>query len=409
MKILYLVHQFFPMNYTGTEKFLLNLSTTMQKWGNTVKVVTYSFYPDSFYDRVVGNVMLKDFSYKGIPITAIKYKRAGWDLGYALESAELTSIADEIFRKEKPDLVHVAHPMRMGEFIKTAIKQNIPYMVTLTDFWLMCPKAILLTTKGMLCAGPAKGTACQSDCPEYQYDSIVQRLGMSENVFKNARKIVAPSRFLGSLFKKEFPYLEPRFISYGIDYSRIRMNKLKYDNGHTLTFCYAGQLNYHKGTHTLIEAFTKTKGEHIKLKLYGSGPDDVVQKFKEMAGNDERIEFCGVFSEHQVGEVFGNVDCVIVPSNWHENNTIVMNEALACHVPVIVSDAGGMIEKVKDGLNGYIFRMGDAGHLQQSLQKIVDSPALLNSLKKNMNSYMMTTVEQEAFSYLEEYRRIVSQ
>jgi len=49
MKIVYLVHQFYPEFYTGTEKFVLNLSGMVQKAGSRVKVITYSFYPDSFY------------------------------------------------------------------------------------------------------------------------------------------------------------------------------------------------------------------------------------------------------------------------------------------------------------------------------------------------------------------------
>jgi hypothetical protein len=67
MKIVYLVHQFYPECYTGTEKFVLNLSGMVQKAGNRVKVITYSFYEDSFYDQRRGEILCKDFLYKGIP------------------------------------------------------------------------------------------------------------------------------------------------------------------------------------------------------------------------------------------------------------------------------------------------------------------------------------------------------
>jgi hypothetical protein len=57
VKIIYLIHQFYPEFYTGTEKFILNLASMMQKAGNKVKVVTYSFYEDSIYDQARGAIL----------------------------------------------------------------------------------------------------------------------------------------------------------------------------------------------------------------------------------------------------------------------------------------------------------------------------------------------------------------
>src|SRR6267143_3357368 len=138
MKILYLVHQFYPMHHTGTEKFLLNLSTTMQKWGHRVKVLTYSFYDDLFYSKDQSDLLTREFSYKGIEILAFKYQTYPPGFGYALEEPGIRGFAEGIFRKENPDIIHVAHPMRMGEFVKAAIQLHIPYIITMTDFWLMC-------------------------------------------------------------------------------------------------------------------------------------------------------------------------------------------------------------------------------------------------------------------------------
>jgi hypothetical protein len=42
MKILYLVHQFYPDAYQGTEKFVLQLAQHCQAAGHEVKVITYS-------------------------------------------------------------------------------------------------------------------------------------------------------------------------------------------------------------------------------------------------------------------------------------------------------------------------------------------------------------------------------
>ena len=404
MKILYVVHQFYPMHHTGTEKFLLNLSTTMQKWGNRVKVLAYSFYDDSFYSSGESNLLTKEFSYKGIEVFAFKYRAYPPGFGYALEDPNIRPFAESFLRKENPDIIHVAHPMRMGEFIHAAIRLHIPYVITMTDFWLMCPKAILYTSKNTLCMGPEKGMACKNYCPEYDHDSISHRLKLSEQIFHNASSVIAPSRFLARLFKTEFQFLEPKFIPYGIDFAYIKRNNRLYDGTGDFVVMYAGQIEYHKGVHILIDAFKHLKGENLRLKLYGSGPEKTVRIFQEMAKDDRRIEFCGVYEENQIGEIFGKVDIAVIPSNWHENNTITMREALACHVPCVVSSAGGMMEKIQNGVNGFVFRMGDAVHLREVLEEVITRPELFQRMKKNLRSYSLTTAEQEAYAYERVYQ-----
>ena len=67
-----------------------------------------------------------------------------------------------------------------------------------------------------------------------------------------------------------------------------------------------------------------------------------------------------------------------------------------------------MVEQIQDGVNGFIVRMGDAEHLKDTIERIVKQPRLLSEMKKNVNAYAVTTVEQEAYAYEEEYSRIVA-
>jgi glycosyltransferase involved in cell wall biosynthesis len=127
-----------------------------------------------------------------------------------------------------------------------------------------------------------------------------------------------------------------------------------------------------------------------------------------MSERDNRISFCGVYTEDTIGEVFGAADVVAIPSNWHENNTIVMREAIASHLPCIVSNASGMTEKIRDGVNGFIFPMGDSRELQHLLQRLLDHPSHLAAVKSNMFRSSLLSVEQEAYAYEQEYRRIRS-
>lgn len=407
MKILYLVHQFYPEYYTGTEKFVLNIAATVQKTGNSVKVITYSFYEDSFYNISKGNILLKEFTYRGVPVTAFRHRRIPEDIHTALVNGDVTEIANEIIVNEKIDIVHVGHPMRVAELINSSKYLGIPYIITLTDFWLICPKYILLTSRGNLCTGPERGNACHDLCPEFPKDLIKRRLNIAEVILFNSKKVISPSNFVGSIFKKEFGNLDMKVINHGISYSKIKKNRRVYKKGDKLIFCYAGSLNRHKGVNILLDAFKNIESKDVVLKIYGSGPDELyVNKLKDTAKEYKRIEFCGVFSEEQVGDILSKVDVVIVPSLWYENYPLILHEALACNVPVIVSNVGGMAEKIIDGLNGYTFRIGDSNHLKSVLELVINNPQMLNELKSNIKNSMIPTVEQEAYAYYRIYKNI---
>jgi glycosyltransferase involved in cell wall biosynthesis len=396
------------MHHTGTEKFLLNLSSTMQKWGHKVTVLTYSFYDDNKY-VANGSVMgRREFAYRGIRVLAVKYFDYPADFGFGFRDPRIRPIAAEILADEKPDLIHAAHPMRVGEFLEVAHDGGIPYVITLTDFWTMCPKTILYTSKNTLCLGPEQGINCKRSCPELNYESIKLRLNDAGQLLRNAAAVVAPSRFLGSLLTREFAFVVPEIIPYGIDFSNVTRNRREYDSAGDLTVLYAGQLNYHKGVHVLIDAMKRSNSDKLRLKIYGTGPENAVRDFMTMAKGDTRIEFCGVYGEQEIGKIFGGADVVVVPSNWHENNTIVINEAFACNVPVIASNAGGITDRVSDGVNGLLFEMGDAEELSRILSRLVNDPLQLAGLKRNICATSVSTVEQEAFAYEGAYERCLS-
>ncbi|GBE02448.1 MAG TPA: glycosyltransferase [Nitrospirae bacterium] len=407
MKVLYLVHQFYPEYYTGTEKFVLNMAMMMQMLGHKVKVVTYSFYGDSFYDRSDGSILIKEFLYKGIPVVALRHKEIPGDLGYGLQNKDMAEAAESLISNEKPDIVHVGHSMRVGEFVKVVRSFGIPYIATLTDFWLLCPKAVLFTSEGDLCAGAENGDACRKLCPEIPGELVVQRIKSARGVLFDAKRVVSPSRFVSSMFRREIRDLNVGIVNHGMSYGKIKKNKKVYKKQDRLTFFYGGSFNHHKGVHVLIDAFKRVTADGVSLKVYGSGTDQLyVDAIKDVAKDDKRIEFCSVFSENQIGDILANVDVVIVPSLWYENYPLVLHESLACNVPVIASNVGGMAEKIKNGINGFTFQLGKSGHLKETLEMLINNPEILNVLKNNIKNYIIPTVEQEAYVYEKEYKSI---
>lgn len=408
MKIIYLVHQFFPEFQTGTEKFVLNNALMSQKAGNKVKIITYSFLEDSEFDYDNGKILFRKYIYHGIPVIAYKYKLQPDDIHNALENHNLRDFAISILQKETPDIIHVGHAMRVHEFIWSAKELSIPYIITLTDFFLLCPKVFLTPNNHSLCSGPQSGKACEILCNEYSRTYIKQRLLKSEEILIHSKKIISPSKFLRTIFKSEIKNIEIQTIPHGIDQKFIRQNKKFYSENQPITFGFAGSLIQHKGVDVLLRAFHQIQDDEAKLEIYGSGMDFYVNYLKEISLNDDRITFHGKYEAEQLAEVMEKIDVLVTPSLSYENYPLVLHEALASNVPVIAADLGGMAEKITDEINGYTFIPGDPADLRKKMDNIIRNPNVLNNMKSYIKENMVIPkIEQEAYEYLEVYRNAI--
>jgi glycosyltransferase involved in cell wall biosynthesis len=396
LNILYFVHQFFPDAYTGTEKFVLNMAKAMLCNGHRVKVATYSGRGLDTYPFAHGEISYQEYDYEGVPVLAYQHRNMDPAKSFDIGNPDLGAFAEKVIAQEQPDVIHIGHPMRAMEFMQASLRLGVPYIITLTDFWFICPKGIMLHSSRNLCAGPEQGAACLLHC---QISGVQKRLDTHIPLLQSARKILSPSVFLASMIKYSLPDLQVEVLNHGINHNPSLRNNKVYQHGDKLTLFYGGSLNDHKGVHLILEAMSHIRSSRLRLKIYGTGSAAYTEKLQQMAAKDHRVELCGQYSENEIPQIYQNVDIAIIPSVWYENYPLVLHEALSFNVPALVSDAGGMAEKVHDGVNGYRFRLGDAGHLAARIRTLLANPALLNTFKSNMNNELIPTTEQEANLY----------
>lgn len=73
-------------------------------------------------------------------------------------------------------------------------------------------------------------------------------------------------------------------------------------------------------------------------------------------------------------------DILVISSLW-EGFGYVALEAMAAGVPVIASNAGSLPETVKDGVNGYLFPVGDYTRLAEIIRSLSGNQFVLGRLK----------------------------
>jgi N-acetyl-alpha-D-glucosaminyl L-malate synthase BshA len=117
-----------------------------------------------------------------------------------------------------------------------------------------------------------------------------------------------------------------------------------------------------------------------KLLMVGDGPER--QKCEELCRElkiCEAVKFLG--KQEAVEELFAISDLMILPSE-SESFGLAALEAMACHVPVLASDAGGLPELIENGVNGYMCPVGDVSSMAKFAKKILVNDESLNQFKK---------------------------
>lgn len=107
-------------------------------------------------------------------------------------------------------------------------------------------------------------------------------------------------------------------------------------------------------------------------------------RVRQSVASDARLRLMGPVSREGLPVAFAEVDALVVPSIWYENSPIVITEALACGVPVVCSDSPGNTDLVQDGVNGLMFKLGDASALARCIERLVREPVLHTKLRQGV-------------------------
>ena len=132
------------------------------------------------------------------------------------------------------------------------------------------------------------------------------------------------------------------------------------------TVVYVGRLQVSKGLPVLLEAFEQIQDQDAQLILVGGYGSNGMERYlgRKMAA-DARIKIC----PGDPLPILHRGDVLVHPS-FEDGLGLSPLEALACGVPVIVTEDTGMKEYVVDGTNGYVLPTGNVEALVERLRTI---------------------------------------
>lgn len=118
-----------------------------------------------------------------------------------------------------------------------------------------------------------------------------------------------------------------------------------------------------------------------KLLMVGDGPDRANnEQLCRDLGIRDHVRFLG--KQDAVEEILSVADLFLMPSET-ESFGLAALEAMACKVPIITSNAGGLPELNVDGFCGYMSNVGDVDDMAKKAIMILENDEVLNTFKEN--------------------------
>lgn len=180
-----------------------------------------------------------------------------------------------------------------------------------------------------------------------------------------------------------YPIDKMRFIPQGIDLSKYRVAEAS--NSTSITILQVGRFTKQKGQIYLVRAVPHILQQipSARFVFVGSGPT-LGQCQEEAATLDiqDKVEFKGRVSDDELLKLYESVSILVVPS-LQECIPLVAWEAMACGVPVVLSDGPGVSEFARHDFDAVIVQAANVDSLAQGIIHLLMDSALYNRIQRN--------------------------
>ena len=226
------------------------------------------------------------------------------------------------------------------------------------------------------------------------YASVLGRMS-DKLTMRYADRVVVPSEYFRDVaINRGIVQADKVFVSPsgGINDTifSFREKSLNFD---TLTLGFIGRLQEDKGVFHFIEACKiLSERHHLKAFIIGYGP--AITDVQEKTVSCDFIELVGSVEQTKLPEYYRRMDLFCFPSKrCTESLGLVGVEAMACGVPVIGTNIGGIPTYLKDGYNGFLIQ------LDAMTDNIVNAVENYVDMDRNKKEQMMTNCLDTARQY----------
>lgn len=422
MKVLFLTNGYPPRHVAGTEVSTAAVATALAQLGHEVAVAcagTWDVGPRPLNGSETNNE-------DGVAVTRfhLNWQRGPNPNRYLVDNPETALAVGKLIRRLTPDIVHVTSCYTLSaSVLRETRARGVPCVVTLTDYWFLCPRVTLLRSDGTSCSGdttPAECLDCMlADSPAYRRlrpsvrrgvspllrevsrrPWFARRRGLRGRAFDfDARKpllldllasvdsVLAPTTSLAARYSKLGLEREIRLWRFGHDLRWVEgLERRPHDS--RLVFGFVGRIAEEKGLHILLAAaaLLRDAAPAAEVHVWGDPEQEpfYTARCRALALDGVPVRFRGRFDRGRLADVYAELDVLVVPSIWDENSPLVVFEAFAAGAPVIAADVTGLSEVIAHGTDGLLVPPRDPAALAEAIARLARDETLLAALRSGI-------------------------
>ncbi|TKX86043.1 glycosyltransferase family 1 protein [Halorubrum sp. SS5] len=351
-----LVTKLFPPSTGGAEMYWLNLSNALGRLGHNVDVFTQS------YIGISGSVD----THKNVTVYRIRKSRQLVNLDTFIFSLRARSCIEF----SSYDIIHgslrpastIALPTDSIEIPIVLTSHGTSYDAWRTSEaksfkdllfkWVFHPANIIMDYY----------SGRHSDNVIAVSDHVQNRLSEFYNIKKGNIRQITPG------------------LDTGIFYPRKEDSNMT--NSESFTLLFVGRVEPIKGLDLIIRSLSKMDNDNIELIIAGEGSD--VQRLQSLIKSLEiqnNVSFVGRVPHEKLPILYSDSDLFVLPSEY-ESLSFVVREAMACGLPALCADVGGISTSVTHGENGYLVERTPESFIRV-IDQLLDNSKLLTELEKN--------------------------
>ena len=248
------------------------------------------------------------------------------------------------FRSNKFDLIHVATPGTMG--LNALLLSKIYKIPIIATYHTHIPEYVKERVIKLI-----KKTNLKIDRIAQGSENLTWEF---MKIYYNRFKLVlAPSDYTKKDLENKLN-VKIGIFSHGVDINLFHPNKnnkdFKEQYNLGLSALYVGRIAVEKNLDFLVEVFKEVN--RVNLVFVGDGPH---RKDLEKKGN---ALFLGFKEGEELAQIYSSCDFFVFPSTTDSFGMVVL-EAMASGLPILVSDKGGPKEVILDNMNGFVIKSND--------------------------------------------------
>ena len=356
---------------------------------------------DNEFIRVTYYCNQEKFVFKFFVGTVEKYQKF-----YDPKRAELLS---QILTAFAIDIVHVHHMLWMTlDIFSEAEKLGIPIIYTAHDYYSICPVLTMVNMQESVCTE----TLSKEECTE----CLSCRKGISKDIkyidlwreefsygLQKCEKIIAPSKSVRNALIRYYPLLEDKIqvINHGIVLPDKKNRKESGTiQGEKLRIAFIGDIGKNKGAELIYGLIKKGNPKKFEWYLIGGVADEKLyhlhQKNLKKHGWYRKEDLSFILKEYQI-------DIVCILSKVPETFSYTFSEAMACQIPLLVTDIGALGERIQEYNVGWkVSNHARYMDVLELLESIIDNPKEYEEKWETLSNLKNISIED----MLNEYRKL---